>query len=474
MTAKTDCILIVDDEVAVCELLSRLLRRQGFVCINATDGQQALSVITRESVDLMLLDIRMPGLDGFEVLERARIVDPDLRVVMVTADGHVPDVVTAMRHGAHDYVVKPFAHADVIQSVRKALSERDWRHHVRDVATHSTADSLEDMMGSSQAVKAISGDALRVARSDFTVLLLGETGTGKELVAHAIHHASARSRGPFVAVDCGAIPETLFESELFGHEKGAFTGADRAKPGKFELAADGTLFLDEIGNMPLGLQAKLLRALQERSVCRIGGTKRVPIHSRVLAAANEDLEVAVAKGTFRKDLFFRLNEFVIRIPPLRKRREDIVYLAKRFLDATNQELAKAVQGFSVRAVEQILAHAWPGNVRQLRSAVRRAVLLADATIEQEHLGLPTIERFSSAVGVQPESLPIGAVSLSQLVRQATGTLERAALVEALSRAGGNKAEAARLLHIDYKTMYSKLKGYGLCAASGEGHVQEKI
>jgi two-component system nitrogen regulation response regulator GlnG len=327
-------------------------------------------------------------------------------------------------------------------------------------------------MGSSEAIVKISADVARVSGSDFTVLLLGETGTGKDLVARAIHQASARAGGPFVAVDCGAIPETLFESELFGHEKGSFTGADRSRPGKFEVAAGGTLFLDEIGNMPLGSQAKLLRALQERNVCRVGATTPVKMECRVLAASNEELETVAARGAFRKDLFFRLSEFVIRIPPLREHRQDILYLAKRFLDLTNQELGKAVQGLSERTVERLVGFDWPGNVRQLRSTVRRAVLLADAVIEEKDLGLAQ-GPLTFVVGAPPPSLSEGAVSLKQLVGRATATVERAALLHALRQARGNKAEAARLLRIDYKTIHSKLKMYGLGTRSGGDHDQEE-
>ena len=284
-------------------------------------------------------------------------------------------------------------------------------------------------------------------------------------MARAIHQASAHASGPFVTVDCGAIPETLFESELFGHEKGAFTGADRSKPGKFEIAAAGTLFLDEICNMPLGSQAKLLRVLQERSVCRVGGNKPVKMECRVLVAGNQDLELLVREGRFREDLFFRLGEFLIHIPPLRERAQDIMFLAKRFLDLTNQELEKAVRGLSERAVERILGFGWPGNVRQLRSVIRRAVLMADATIEEEHLGLANEPVFSIA-GAQPRTQCTDAVSLKELVHQTVATAERSAIVLALKQARGNKAQAARLLQIDYKTIHSKFKLYGLVTSSG--------
>ena len=473
MNSRARRILIVDDEAAIRELLSRFLSGGGYDTVAAADGDEALALVKRESLDLVLLDIQMPGLDGIEALRQIKKLDRDLPVIMVTSDGRVPQVVAAMRAGAYDYVVKPFAHADVIRAVRNAVNDRGRRQTIQHLAGRTQeAASLREQMGSSEAVVKISADVVRVAHSDFAVLLLGETGTGKDLVARAIHRASARAGGPFVAVDCGAIPETLFESELFGHEKGAFTGADRSRPGKFEAAASGTLFLDEIGNMPLGSQAKLLRALQERSVCRVGATTPVKVECRVLAASNEDLETAAAGGTFRKDLFFRLSKFVIRIPPLREHRQDILFLAKRFLDLTNQELGKSVQGLSERAVERLLECDWLGNVRHLRSTIRRAVLLADAVIEEEHLGLAH-EPFFSIVGAQPPTQCEDAIPLKELVHRATATVERTAIVLALKQARGNKAQAARLLQIDYKTIHSKFKLYGLVTLSGGGYDEKK-
>lgn len=473
MSSRARRILVVDDEAAIREILSRLLRREGYDTVVAADGDEALTLIKRESPDLVLLDIQMPGLDGIEALRQIKKLDRDLPVVMVTSDGRVPQVVASVRAGAHDYVVKPFAHADAIRAVRNAIDSRGLRQTIQHLAGRTQeAASLREQMGSSEAVVKIGADVVRVAHSDFTVLLLGETGTGKDLVARAIHQASAHASSPFVTVDCGAIPETLFESELFGHEKGAFTGADRSKPGKFEIAAAGTLFLDEICNMPLGSQAKLLRAIQERSVCRVGGNKPVKMECRVLVAGNQDMELLVREGRFREDLFFRLGEFVIHIPPLRERAQDIMFLAKRFLDLTNQELRKAVRGLSERAVERILCFPWPGNVRQLRNVIRRAVLLADATIEEEHLGLAD-EPMVAIVGAQPPTQCEDAVPLKELVHRATATIERTAIVRALKQAKGNKAQAARLLRIDYKTMHSKFKLYELVTSSGRGYDEEE-
>ena len=292
MTAPAGRILIVDDEEGIRDILSRLVRKEGFEPAAVADGQTALNLIRRESPDVLLLDIKMPGLDGIEVLRQTRELDADLPVIMITAHGFVKGAVEALRAGAHDYLVKPFDNADVIRSVHRAMNDRRLRRTIRILSERTReAASLPDLMGPSDAVARISADVTRVAASDFAVLLTGATGTGKELVARAIPQASPRASAPFVAVDCGAIPETLFESELFGHEKGAFTGAERQKPGKFEAASSGTLFLDEISNMPLASQAKLLRALQDRSVVRVGGTRPVRVDIRLVAATNADLEM---------------------------------------------------------------------------------------------------------------------------------------------------------------------------------------
>jgi len=324
---------------------------------------------------------------------------------------------------------------------------------------------LRELMGPSDAVRSIIDQVNTVARCDFSVVILGETGTGKELVARAIHHASLRSKGAFVAVDCGAIPETLVESELFGHEKGAFTGADSQKRGKFEIADGGTLLLDEIANMPLGSQAKLLRVLQEGVLYRVGGTMGITVDARLLVASNKDLEAAVAEATFRGDLFYRLNEYTIRIPPLRERRDDIVYLANRFMDITNMELKKSVRGFSDTALQRLLSFSWPGNVRQLRSTVRRAVLLADDVVTERHLEVETTPvpdaKGSSKDDDEVRPSAPKKTSLNEMARQAAEATEQNLIRDALRRTRGNKSKAARLLGTDYKTIHLKIKKYGI-------------
>ena len=328
------------------------------------------------------------------------------------------------------------------------------------------AAALRESMGPSSGVTRLISEVKRVARTDFSVLILGETGAGKDLVARAIHGLGSRSKGPFVAVDCGAIPETLIEGELFGYEKGAFTGADRQKIGKFETALGGTFFLDEVSNMPLGSQAKLLRVLQDKVIHRIGSTRPITVDVRVLAASNQDLQklTEAEEGTLRRDVYFRLNEFAIRVPPLRERREDILYLAKRFVDITNIELQKDVRSFTEQAVDLLLAYHWPGNVRQLRSTIRRAVLLADNIITEQHLAIEVARPAVLTEMPGASAVSISAqrdCSLKEIVQHNTAMVERGILARVLRETRGNKAEAARLLRIDYKTIQLKIKGYGL-------------
>jgi len=349
-------ILIVDDEKEICTLLSRLVKEEGFNTMVAHDGKAALKLIISESPDVLLVDFKMPGMDGMELLKRAEEIDSDLPVIMITAYADIKGAVEAMRMGAHDYLAKPFENLEVIRVVRRALTERNFKRKLSHLTSElQETHNLREMMGTSDVIYQLIFEVNRVAKSDFTVLIQGETGTGKELVARAIHDASPRSGGAFIPVDCGAIPETLLESELFGHERGAFTDAKFQKPGKIELARGGTMFLDEIPNMPLGSQAKILRVLQEKKVYRVGSSKPIDIDVRLLVASNKDLFNLTESESFRSDLFFRLNEFTITVPPLRERKEDIRYLVKRFLDITNAELNKNVKGFSESAIEDLMA-----------------------------------------------------------------------------------------------------------------------
>jgi DNA-binding NtrC family response regulator len=462
MKEKSVRILIVDDEEYIRASLSRVMKTEGFKVQVAHNGATALKMIQEELPEVLLVDFKMPGMDGMEVLRRAKELYPDLPVILITAYAEVQGAVDAMRAGAHDYLSKPFDHHEVIRVVHRALAERELKQKLKNLSSQlEDTLSLRKVMGPSDAIGRLISDVNRVAKSDFTVVILGETGSGKELVARAIHHSSHRSEGPFVAIDCGAIPETLLESELFGYEKGAFTGAVVQKPGKFEAAKGGTLLLDEISNMPLSSQVKLLRALQEKKVYRVGGTKPIDVDVRLLVASNQDLGSAIASGAFRSDLFYRLNEFTINIPSLRERKGDIPYLAKRFLETTNIELGKGVKGFSEPATEALLAHDWPGNVRQLRSTIRRAVLLADEMITEMHLDMTKVSGLSQGNTQETEGMPWEGSSLKEIIRHNTLGIEREVLIKALKYTGGNKAKAARLLQIDYKTIHTKVKQLGI-------------
>jgi len=461
--------MVVDDDALVCEMLSYIIQNEGFVSITALDGESALKNLPTEKPDLMLVDFKMPGMNGMEVMIQAKALEPDLPVVMITAHADIEGAVEAMRAGFFDYLAKPFDNQDVIRVIHRALSEARLKRKIRHLSGRIQANEfLRDLMGPSDAVTRLITEVNSVADTDFSVLILGETGSGKELVSQALHRSSLRSEAPFVAIDCGAIPETLFESELFGHARGAYTGANHQKPGKFEMAHGGSLLLDEISNMPLGSQSKLLRALQEKKIYRVGGTKACDVDARVLAASNLDLEAQAVKGDFRDDLFYRLNEFTIRIPPLRERKEDILYLAKRFLDQTGKDLDKPVKGLSENAVRALVSHSWPGNVRQLKTTIRRAVLLADGVVEEQHLDL------KGGVGAaklpaKVTDVPWQGEPLREIVFRCMAMVERQVIQQVLQRTGGNKAKAARLLQVDYKTLHTKVKNLGLTApVDGKG------
>jgi two-component system nitrogen regulation response regulator GlnG len=466
MTLVPGKILIVDGKSDICAVLSKYMQQEGLTPVVAHGGEAGLEKVRTEHPDALIVDLKLPDMDGMQIMKEAKTLDMDLPVILVTGYPESRGAVAAMKAGAHDYLAKPLKHPDVLRVVFRALNERELKRKLRRLSSQIQDHSpLRESMGPSDAVSRLSSDVARVAKTNFSVLILGETGSGKELVAQAIHQLSLRCEAPFIVVDCGAIPETLLESELFGHEKGAYTGADKLKIGKFEIARGGTLFLDEISNMPLGSQAKLLRVLQERTIYRIGGTEPISADVRVLAASNWDRHRLGESDSFRRDVYFRLNEFTIWVLPLRERREDILYLAKRFLDITNLELQKNVKGFTQPALDLLLASNWPGNVRQLRSVIRRAVLLADDMITKQQLGMesasPKRDPLQKESDPEAYDLSWGDLSLKEIKRRKIMSMERAILTRVLRETGGNKAKAARLLHIDYKTMHSKVRQYGI-------------
>ncbi|MCF7976894.1 MAG: sigma-54 dependent transcriptional regulator [Chromatiaceae bacterium] len=470
--------LIVDDDQDLCGMLSLVLSRGGFDVRTTHDGNSALSCVNQRMPDVMLLDVRMPGPDGMEVLRRVHSSHPQLPVVMMTSFAGVSQAVEAIKAGAADYLAKPFDNRHAVSVLKQVVKQAEdsvlagaqassagTQAHTNATKATSLQSHLRATMGSSPRVQRLVRDMAAVAESNFSVIIQGETGTGKELVARTLHTFSARSEGPFIAVDCGAIAASLLESELFGHEKGAFTSADSRSIGKFEAAAGGTLFLDEIGNMPLQAQASMLRVLQERVLYRVGGQQPIKIDCRVLVATHEDLQQAVEDGRFREDLWYRLNEFQLCVPPLRERREDILHLAEQFRRQAEIDLAKPVPSFSAAAQQRLLAFDWPGNVRELRAVVRRAALLAEEQIDVEHIRLRSRDRSTLAADDAPvspaQALPVGERSMREILLDSKQQLERALLGKAMGLAHGNKAEAARLLQVDYKTIHNKLKQFGL-------------
>jgi two-component system, NtrC family, response regulator HydG len=468
METRTAQALIVDDDRDICRLLGHLLERAGIAVESAYDGAAALELVAAVQPDVLLLDIKMPNSDGMDVLRRVRQRYPNLPVVMMTAFAGVTQAVEAMKTGAVDYLPKPFDNNKVVPLVREAVARLGGKAAVGPVAGDrpqeprgkdrpGLRETLAAMMGPSAAVVGLAEELTRVVETDYSIVIQGETGTGKELVARTIHRCSRRARGPFVAVDCGAIAENLLENELFGHERGAYSGADRRSIGKFEAAAGGTLFLDEIGNLPLKAQATLLRALQERTICRVGGTEPLDVDVRVVAASNEHFLQAVERGDFREDLWYRLNEFHVHLPPLRERRDDILHLAEMFRRQVAEELKRTVPELSAAAEERLISFDWPGNVRELRSVVRRLCLLRKPEIEAEDIGLRSRRRMEVCDANEARELLLGELSLSEIVNDSVARVERTLLVKALRHAHGNKAEAARLLKVDYKTIYNKLK-----------------
>jgi len=466
MSQHDTLVLVVTHDEDMARLLSCLMKGEGFKTLEVHDKETALRTVKSEPVALMLLDSRIHHAERIETLRQVRGLDRNLPVIVLASYHDTDGAVRAINAGAYDYFSKPFQSEELIQSVHQALSRRIPKQKPKSLSDERAEnDSLRDAMGPSDRIRRVASEVDRVAESDFTVVIVGETGSGKELIARTIHERGHRSEGPFVAVDCGAIPETLLESELFGHEKGAFTGADSQKPGKFELANEGTLFLDEISNMSLGSQAKLLRVLQEKEVYRVGGTKPIHVNIRLLVASNQDLQTLVDTGAFRRDLFYRLNEFSIVVPPLRERREDIAYLAKKFLDSANLELQKNVRGFSESAMNLLFNDNWPGNVRQLRSTTRRAALLADEVVTEKHLDLERVPRTAPEPEVptisKVEATPWRGLSLQEIVQRRVDQVEQEVLTQVLNHTRGNKARAARLLQVDYKTIHQKLKKLGI-------------
>jgi DNA-binding NtrC family response regulator len=460
-------ILVVDDEPDIRSLLGECLVAAGFETVEAGDGDEAIAAVQAERPSVIVLDVNMPRQGGMEALPELKRIAPDVPVIMCTARMDVPTAVRAMQLGAYDYLTKPFDPELLVLTVKRAYERQELVARIDLLKSQGEGMSLAERMGSSRAIESVIQQVAKVARSSFTVLIQGETGTGKELVARAIHNQSPRRGKPFVAVDCGAIPETLVESELFGYERGAFTGAIRRKEGRLQAAGDGTVFLDEIGNLPLRMQAKLLRVLEERQVTLLGATRPVSVDARIIAASNVNVEDEIQAGRFRADLFYRLNEFGISLPALRDRREDIAHLARQFLDEVSMELRRPVHGITDETMELLGRHDWPGNVRELKNVIRKAALLATDEVTPEFL--PPLGA-SRAAGRSPVVDPavVGELSLREVADVALADAERRAIREAMEAAKGNKSQAARLLRTDYSTLHAKMKRYGIAARDFSG------
>jgi two-component system response regulator HydG len=447
-------ILIVDDERNTCEALSVILRREGHTVSSAASGDSALSYLQDFPADLVVSDVKMPGMDGLSLLSRLKSQYPGLPVVMMSGHSDVIAAVEAMKQGAFDYLVKPFGKEDVLRAAQKALAMRavlvENMALKRQVQSHSARTRL---VGGSRAWRQVCAMVDQVAPSRATVLLMGESGTGKELIAGLLHRLSPRAERPFITLNAAALPETLLEAELFGYEKGAFTGALQRKPGRFELADGGTLFLDEIGEMPVGVQTKLLRVLQEGTFERLGGTRTLRVDVRIVTATNKSLEQEVAAQRFRADLYYRINVIPIQLPPLRERREDIPLLAAHFLRQYAQEDGKTVTHLHPHAMQRLQMYDWPGNVRELENVIERAVVLAaTSTIGVADLP-PHLQGKPSQHGSPEQFVLPGTATLAQI--------EREAIVQALQRHAGNRQAAARTLDIGVATLYRKLKEYQL-------------
>lgn len=451
-------ILVVDDEPSLRDVLNIMLKKAGYATSTAADGEEALAQVNKEIYDLVITDLKMPGMGGMEVLKAVKSTSPETVVLVVTAFGSAESAVEAMKLGAYDYLTKPFQIDEVQLIIRNALEKRRLSTEnmllKREMASHS---SLSNIIGQSEAMQKVFDVIAKVADTRSNVLICGESGTGKELVARAIHYNSSRASAPFVAVNCSAMPETLLESELFGHMKGSFTGAVSNKAGLFEVANGGSIFLDEIGDMSMPTQVKLLRVIQEREFRRVGGTQDVKVDVRLIAATNRDLEKAVAEGTFREDLYYRLDVIPIRLPPLRMRTTDIPLLVQHFLAQFGKENGKQAPTLAPDALQALLAHEWRGNVRELENLIERAVAFAGGSTISAADIRAWLHRPAAAATASPTELPPDGLDLEGLICK----IEKDLLLKALERTGWVKKKAARLLQLNTRSFRYRLEKYGI-------------
>lgn len=458
MKKKNNAILIVDDDTSHRIMLRTLLSGWGYETSEADDGSTAILKVKERVFDLILMDIRMIKVSGLEALEQIQTINPAIRVIIMTAYSSIETAVEALKKGAYDYLTKPLDFEKLRLTIERATENMLLRKE-NQLLKMSLEDRFdkENIIARSPVMVKLLETVAHVAQSDASVLITGESGTGKELIAGATHYNSPRREAPFIKINCAAITETLLESELFGHEKGAFTGAQRKKEGKFILANGGSIFLDEVSEMPLSMQVKLLRVIQEREITRVGGEEVLKVDVRIIAATNRDLKELILKGTFREDLYYRLNVVDLFIPPLRERKEDIPLIAQRFLQIFSEKNGKKMKGFTPKAMDKLINHDWPGNVRELINAIERGVVLS-------HSEFLDMEDFMAPTPLSDIEPPAPASSSETLIIDESLTLEKAEktiILKTLGTVNGNKSEAARRLGITRKTLHKKLKEYGM-------------
>lgn len=453
-------ILIVDDEQDICLLLKKYLTKNGYEAHSALNGQKAVEFLKSNPVDLVICDFKLPDYTGIDILQKIKIIDSKIQVIIITGYSDIRIAVQALKKGAYEYVTKPLYPDEILATVKSALASEAVEVQKTSKKSVGKIQKKQFVVGQSRQAELVQKHIQLIAPTDMSVIIQGETGTGKEYVARAIHDLSSRSDSPFIAIDCGALPMELAASELFGHVKGAFTGAMIDKKGCFELANKGTLFLDEIGNLNYDNQVKLLRVLQERRIRRVGGDREIEVDVRVLVATNDNLKEAARTSDFREDVYHRLNEFQIELAPLRERKEDIEVFAQHFLDKANNQLDKNIKGFTASTFDVLMRHTWHGNLRELQNVVRRAVLLCQGDqVTKECLPVEMME-YATASDDSHIDIDFGGHmpgNLKVVVEHA----ERSAIREVLKRTGNNKTKTAELLGVDRKTLYNKLKAYDI-------------